>query len=153
MFEIEVRICLPKTIELMKNLFKDLFKKKNEISSDIDQADQTTKTSHKKLNKFLEKIKSKFNALVKKSAGKGEDVIGIEITNKEIRLAQVSSNNSNQWILDKFYLHKIQLPENTSVLDNQNLVTQELQLAIQKSKIKVKMLHLQFQLLVQLSEL
>ena len=140
MFEIEVRICLPKTIELMKNLFKDLFKKKseNEDESNIDQADQTTKTSHKKLNKFLEKIKSKFNALVKKSAGKGEDVIGIELTTNEIRISQVSVSKDNQWILDKFYLHKIQLPENTSVLDNQNLVTQELQLAIQKSKIKVK---------------
>lgn len=140
MFEIEVRICLPKTIELMKNLFKDLFKKKNENEdeSNIDQADQTTKTSHKKLNKFLEKIKSKFNALVKKSAGKGEDVIGIELTTNEIRISQVSVSKDNQWILDKFYLHKIQLPENTSVLDNQNLVTQELQLAIQKSKIKVK---------------
>jgi type IV pilus assembly protein PilN len=140
LFEIEVRICLPKTIELMKNLFKDLFKKKNENEdeSNIDQADQTTKTSHKKLNKFLEKIKSKFNALVKKSAGKGEDVIGIELTTNEIRISQVSVSKDNQWILDKFYLHKIQLPENTSVLDNQNLVTQELQLAIQKSKIKVK---------------
>jgi|TARA_B110000114_G_scaffold162496_1_gene180580 type IV pilus assembly protein PilN len=140
LFEIEVRICLPKTIELMKNLFKDLFKKKseNEDESNIDQADQTTKTSHKKLNKFLEKIKSKFNALVKKSAGKGEDVIGIELTTNEIRISQVSVSKDNQWILDKFYLHKIQLPENTSVLDNQNLVTQELQLAIQKSKIKVK---------------
>ena len=124
----------------MKNLFKDLFKKKseNEDESNIDQADQTTKTSHKKLNKFLEKIKSKFNALVKKSAGKGEDVIGIELTTNEIRISQVSVSKDNQWILDKFYLHKIQLPENTSVLDNQNLVTQELQLAIQKSKIKVK---------------
>ena len=124
----------------MKNLFKDLFKKKNENEdeSNIDQADQTTKTSHKKLNKFLEKIKSKFNALVKKSAGKGEDVIGIELTTNEIRISQVSVSKDNQWILDKFYLHKIQLPENTSVLDNQNLVTQELQLAIQKSKIKVK---------------
>ena len=52
----------------MKNLFKDLFKKKNEDedSGNIDQADQTTKTSHKKLNKFLEKIKSKFSALVRR---------------------------------------------------------------------------------------
>jgi type IV pilus assembly protein PilN len=109
LFEIEVRICLPKTIELMKNLFKDLFKKKseNEDESNIDQADQTTKTSHKKLNKFLEKIKSKFNALVKKSAGKGEDVIGIELTTNEIRISQVSVSKDNQWILDKFYLHKI----------------------------------------------
>ena len=28
----------------MKNLFKDLFKKKNEISSDIDQVDEKLKT-------------------------------------------------------------------------------------------------------------
>ena len=122
----------------MKNLFKDLFKKKNEASSNIDQADQEPKISDNKKNNSLETIKSKFNALVKKSAGKGEDVIGIEFTTNEIRLSQISSSKDNQSILDKLYLHKIQLPEDTSVLDNPILVIQELQLAIQKSKIKIK---------------
>ena len=122
----------------MKNLFKDLFKKKNEISSDIDQVDEKLKTPDNKKNNSLEIIKSKFNALVKKSAGKGEDVIGVELTTNEIRLSQISSSNDNQYTLDKFYLHKMQLPEDTSVLDNPILVIQELQLAIQKSKIKIK---------------
>ena len=122
----------------MKNLFKDLFKKKNEISSDIDQVDEKPKTSDNIKNNSLEIIKSKFNALVKKSAGKGEDVIGVELTTNEIRLSQISSSKDNQYTLDKFYLHKMQLPEDTSVLDNPILVIQELQLAIQKSKIKVK---------------
>ena len=67
----------------MKNLFKDLFKKKNEISSDIDQVDEKLKTPDNKKNNSLEIIKSKFNALVKKSAGKGEDVIGVELTTNE----------------------------------------------------------------------
>ena len=122
----------------MKNLFKDLFKKKNEISSDIDQVDEKLKTPDNKKNNSLEIIKSKFNALVKKSAGKGEDVIGVEFTTNEIRLSQISSSKDNQYTLDKFYLHKMQLPEDTSVLDNPILVIQELQLAIQKSKIKIK---------------
>ena len=56
----------------------------------------------------------------------------------EIRLSQVSSSKDNRWIVDKFYLHKLALPENTSVLDNPDLVSNELQLALQKSKIKVK---------------
>ena len=56
----------------------------------------------------------------------------------EIRLSQISSSKDNRWILDKFYLHKITLPENTSVLDNPDLLSSELQLAIQKSKITVK---------------
>ena len=85
----------------MKNLFKDLFKKKNEASSNIDQADQEPKISDNKKNNSLETIKSKFNALVKKSAGKGEDVIGIEFTTNEIRLSQISSSKDNQSILDK----------------------------------------------------
>ena len=122
----------------MKNLFKNLFKKKNEISSDIYHVDEKPKTSDNIKNNSLEIIKSKFNALVKKSAGKGEDVIGVELTTNEIRLSQISSSNDNQYTLDKFYLHKMQLPEDTSVLDNPILVIQELQLAIQKSKIKIQ---------------
>ena len=65
-------------------------------------------------------------------------MIGVELTNKEIRLAQINSNKSNQWVLEKFYTHPIDLPDETSVLDNAEKVTTELSLAIQKSKVDVK---------------
>ena len=58
------------------------------------------------------------------------------MTPNEIRLSQVSSNKANQWVLDKFYVHKFEgIPENGTVLENQDKVAEELKLALQKSKI------------------
>jgi len=122
----------------MKNIFKDLFKKKDKVDNSSQPISTTPSNDSKKKSNFLDKIKSKFQSLAGKSAAKGEDVIGVELHPNEIRLSQVSSSKDNRWIVDKFYLHKLALPENTSVLDNPDLVSNELQLALQKSKIKVK---------------
>ena len=84
------------------------------------------------------KVVDFFKSKIGKSSIQGEEVIGVELTNKEIRLAQINSNKSNQWVLEKFYTHPIDLPDETSVLDNAEKVTTELNLAIQKSKVDVK---------------
>ncbi len=84
-------------------------------------------------NKALEFFKSK----ISKSSVQGEEVIGVELTNKEIRLAQINTNKSNQWVLDRFYSHPIEIPDESSVLENAEKVTTELSLALQKSKIDV----------------
>ena len=86
----------------------------------------------------LSKVVDFFKSKIGKSSIQGEEVIGVELTNKEIRLAQINSNKSNQWVLEKFYTHPIDLPDETSVLDNAEKVTTELNLAIQKSKVDVK---------------
>ena len=59
-----------------------------------------------------------FKSKIGKSSVQGEEIVGVELTNKEIRLAQITSNKANQWILEKFYIHKVDLPEDASVLDN-----------------------------------
>ena len=119
-------------------MFKKLFKKKN-IESNPVTSNQDIEKTEKKTESFFEKIKAKLAPALKNKLGKsaiqGEEILGVEITNKEIRLAQVSSNNSNQWILDKFYIHPTNLPDDASVLDHLDDLGTELQLAIQKSKI------------------
>jgi type IV pilus assembly protein PilN len=120
-------------------MFKNLFKKKTP-NNNSDTPNQVTEGEKiKKAQGFFEKIKAKLtpalNNKLGKSAIQGEEILGVEITNKEIRLAQVSSNNSNQWILDKFYIHPTNLPEDVSVLDHLDDLGSELQLAIQRSKI------------------
>jgi len=119
-------------------MFKNLFKKKTTQDTSV-APDQAIKEKEKKTQSFFEKIKSKFAPVLKNKLGKtaiqGEEILGVEITNKEIRLAQVSSNNSNQWILDKFYIHPTNLPDDASVLDHLDDLGSELQLAIQRSKI------------------
>ena len=119
-------------------MFNNLFKKKPTQEA-TTAPDQAIDDKEKKTKSFFEKIKSKLAPVLKNKLGKsaiqGEEILGVEITNKEIRLAQVSSNNSNQWILDKFYIHPTNLPDDASVLDHLDDLGSELQLAIQRSKI------------------
>ena len=120
----------------MMNVLKNLFKKKNSTSDQESNNSTIAPTSSKKnTSSFFEKIKSKLGSKLGKSAIEGEEVIGVELTTKEIRLSQVNRNNDNSWVLEKFYLHKINLPEEATVLDNQDLIGNELQVALQKAKM------------------
>ena len=120
----------------MINVLKKLFKKKNSTSDQESNNSTIAPTSSKKnKSSFFEKIKSKLGSKLGKSAIEGEEVIGVELTTKEIRLSQVNRNNDNSWVLEKFYLHKINLPEEATVLDNQDLIGNELQVALQKAKM------------------
>ena len=95
------------------------------------------KSPEKKQNNPFTKALEFFKSKIGKSSVQGEEVIGVELTNKEIRLAQINTNKSNQWVLDKFYSHPIEIPDESSVLENAEKVTTELSLALQKSKIDV----------------
>ncbi len=83
------------------------------------------------ISKVVTYLKSKIG----KSSIQGEEIIGLEITNKEIRLAQVNVNKSNQWVLEKFYTHKIDIPDESSVIENAEKITEELKLVLQKVKL------------------
>ena len=111
----------------MKNPFANLFKKKDAAPTVEPKA-----SSPKKENFFSKLIKNRLG----KSSVKGEEIVGVDLSTNEIRLAQISTNKSNQWILEKFYSHKIEgLPENSSVLEHPDKIAEELKIAIQKSKI------------------
>ena len=84
---------------------------------------------------FKSKLDSFFKSKLGKSTAQGEEILGVEITNKEIRLAQISSNKANQWVLEKFFVHKVDLPDDAVVLENAERLGGELSIAIQKSKI------------------
>jgi len=118
------------------NVLKNLFKKKNPASDEESKNSTIAITSSKKSkSSFFDKIKSKLGSKLGKSAVEGEEVIGVELTTKEIRLSQVNRNKDNSWVLEKFYLHKINLPDDATVLDNQDLIGNELQVALQKAKM------------------
>ena len=84
---------------------------------------------------FKQKIENLLKAKLGKKTAQGEEIVGVELSNKEIRLAQISTNKANQWVLDKFFIHPVDLPEDASVLDNADKMSEELFLALQKSKI------------------
>ncbi|MDC0054437.1 pilus assembly protein PilM [Candidatus Pelagibacter sp.] len=102
---------------------------------DFGKKDSASKVSNLAKGNFRKKIESFFKSKIGKSAVQGEEIVGVEITNKEIRLAQISSNKANQWILDKFFVHKVDLPDDAAVLDNADKMGEELSLALQKAKI------------------
>ena len=101
----------------------------------FNKQDLTQKISALGKNQFIGKIESFFKARLGKKAAQGEEIVGIELTNKEIRLAQISTNKENQWVLDKFFIHPIDLPDEASVLENPDKVSEELVIALQKAKI------------------
>ena len=102
---------------------------------DFGKKDSAPKVSNLAKGNFRKKIVSFFKSKIGKSTVQGEEIVGVEITNKEIRLAQISSNKANQWILDKFFVHKVDLPDDAAVLDNADKMGEELSLALQKAKI------------------
>ena len=112
----------------MKNPFANLLKKKEkEKSPEVGASDKKKKSGF--FDKFLKNR-------IGKSAVKGEEIVGVELTPHEIRLAQVSSNKSNQWVLDRFFVHKFEgVADGSTVLENPDKVGDELKVALQRSKI------------------
>ena len=124
----------------MKNFLQNILKKKENNSDATPQKDEGEK-SNKKINSLIEKIKSKFSSGIKNKLGKqaiqGEEIVGVELTPYEIRLAQLNNNKNNEWVLEKFFVHTIEgLPENASVLEHPDKIGDELKIALQKSKIE-----------------
>jgi type IV pilus assembly protein PilN len=112
----------------MNNPFTNLFKKKTDSTQDTTPQ---TSSTNKKESFFSKFFKNKLG----KSSVKGEEVIGVDFSSNEIRLAQINSDKSNQWILQKFYAHKFEgIPEDANILDHQDKIADELKIALQKGK-------------------
>ncbi|MDA9682847.1 pilus assembly protein PilM [Candidatus Pelagibacter sp.] len=115
----------------MKNPFANLFKKKSKDGAP-DKPVLKPDAGKKKEGFFSKLLKNRLG----KSSIKGEEILGVELTPSEIRLAQVSSNKANQWVLDKFFVHKFEgVPDGGTVLENQDKIAEELKLALLKSKV------------------
>ena len=112
----------------MKNPFANLFKKKPKSDAPVPKPE----VGNKKESFFSKFLKNRLG----KSTAKGEEIVGVELTPNEIRLSQVSNNKSNQWVLDKFHVHKFEgIPSGGTVLENPDKVADELKIALQKLKI------------------
>ena len=111
----------------MKNPFSNIFKK-----SDKAQQESSTKKPSGKIKAFFEKF-------FKKRLGnkaKGEDVVGVELSSGEIRLAQISQNNSGKWNLNNFFIHPIaNLPKDGNITDYPEIVSEQLKIAVEKAKV------------------
>ncbi|MDB2378950.1 pilus assembly protein PilM [Candidatus Pelagibacter bacterium] len=124
-------------LEKLKNI-KFSNEKKDEGSAD----NQTTSVSGDKKNKD-NKIKSLFKNFFQSKVSKlsvaGEEIAGLDITKEAIRVAQVSQDRDEKWILDKFsyrLLEQDKIGEN--ILDHKDYLAQEIELALSNAKITSK---------------
>ena len=123
--------------EQVKNKLSNIFGKIKDIKikKPTLAGIKSTKTSSGLKNNFKSKIEGFFKSKLGKSSVQGEEILGVELSNKEIRLAQITTNKANQWVLEKFDTHKIEIADESSVLENAEKFTEELRLVIQKNKI------------------
>ena len=123
--------------EQVKNKLSNIFGKINDIKIKKPTLPgiKSQKTSSGLKNNFKSKLEGFFKSKLGKSSVQGEEILGVELSNKEIRLAQITTNKANQWVLEKFETHKIEIADESSVLDNAEKFTEELRLVIQKNKI------------------
>ena len=81
----------------MKNFLQNILKKKENNPDATPKKDEGEK-SNKKINSLIEKIKSKFSSGIKNKLGKqaiqGEEIVGVDLTPYEIRLAQLNKNKN-----------------------------------------------------------
>ena len=88
-----------------------------------------------KIGSFKSKLESFLKSKLGKSSVQGEEILGVELANTEIRLIQVTSNKANQWVLDKLHIHPVDVTDDSTPIENADKFSEELSLAIQKYKI------------------
>ena len=110
---------------------KDIKLKKPSFANNINKPP----LNNSKAGGLKSKLESFFKSKLGKSSVQGEEILGVELANKEIRLAQVSSNKANQWVLEKLYIHPVNITDDSSPIENADKFSAELSLAIQKYKI------------------
>ncbi|WP_415271557.1 pilus assembly protein PilM [Candidatus Pelagibacter sp. Uisw_121] len=126
------------TQDQIKNKLSNIFGKIKEIKiKKPDFAKNFNKSSFNKskVANYKSKLENFFKSKLGKSSVQGEEIIGVELSNKEIRIAQVSSNKANQWVLEKLHIHPVDITDDSTPIDNADKFSAELMLAIQKYKI------------------
>ena len=120
-------------LDKLKNLkLPNLKGSKN--SSNNNQPGQTPQK-----NKAKELFQKFFQSKVSKMSVAGEEIAGLDITKEAIRVAQVSQDKEENWILDKFsyrLLDQEKITEN--ILESKDYVADEIELAMSNAKITSK---------------
>ena len=118
-------------LEKLKSL-KNLIGSKNSSDNNI-----SVHTPQK--NKVKELFQKFFQSKFSKMSVAGEEIAGLDITREAIRVAQVSQDKEENWILDKFsyrLLDKEKMADN--FLDNKDYIAEEIELVMSNAKITSK---------------
>ena len=127
------------TIGMLEKLKKIKFSKSKEDVSPNNQEVGNSANPKNKDNKIKSLFKNFFQSRVSKLSVAGEEIAGLDITKEAIRVAQVSQDKDEKWILDKFSYRLLdQEVINDNVLEQKDYLAAEIELALSNAKITSK---------------
>ncbi len=92
-----------------------------------------------KKNKLINIFGNFFKSKVSKLSVAGEEIAGVDITREAIRVAQVSKDKDEKWILDKFSYRILDQDKiSEDLLEHKDYLSEELELAMANGKITTK---------------
>ena len=123
------------TIGMLEKLKNFKFSKSNDANPDNNkQSNQVNRAS--KLKKVLQNF---FQSKVSKLSVAGEEIVGLDITKEAIRVAQVSQDKDEKWILDKFSYRLLDAEKiGENILESKDYLAEEIKLALHNAKITSK---------------
>ena len=138
----EEAIKVPKkgvTIGMLEKL-KNFKFSKSKADSSINKEEVNDNADPKiKENKIKKVFQNFFQSKVSKLSVAGEEIAGLDMTREAIRVAQVSQDKDEKWILDKFsyrLLDQEKISEN--ILEHKDYLAEEIELAMSNAKITSK---------------
>ena len=123
-------------LEKLKNFKFSKSKNNNSTSEEVAGEDKNQKTKENKLKKVFQNF---FQSKVSKLSVAGEEIAGLDMTREAIRVAQVSQDKDEKWILDKYsyrLLDQEKISEN--LLEHKDYLAEEIELALSNAKITSK---------------
>jgi len=127
------------TIGMLEKLKKIKFSKSKEDASPNNQEVNNSTNPKNKDNKIKSLFKNFFQSKVSKLSVAGEEIAGLDITKEAIRVAQVSQDRDEKWILDKFSYRLLDQEVITdNVLEHKDYLAAEIELALSNAKITSK---------------
>ena len=128
------------TIGMLEKLKKIKFSRPSKNENPINKISESESPDQKKKDSKIKSIfKNFFQSKVSKLSVAGEEIAGLDITKEAIRVAQVSQDKDEKWILDKFSYRLLEQEKiGNNVLENKDYLAEEIELALSNAKITSK---------------
>ena len=127
------------TIGMLEKL-KNFKFAKSKADSSINKEEVNDNADPKiKENKIKKVFQNFFQSKVSKLSVAGEEIAGLDMTREAIRVAQVSQDKDEKWILDKFSYRLLDQEKITEdILEHKDYLAEEIELAMSNAKITSK---------------
>jgi type IV pilus assembly protein PilN len=108
-------------------------------NSKVETPGPGSTSQKKKENKLKAVFKNFFQSKVKKLSIEGEEIAGLDMTREAVRVAQVSQDKEEKWILDKFSYRSLDQEKiSDNLLEHKDYLSEEIELAMANAKITTK---------------